>query len=51
MASEWDSFRTGLKERLLLIAVQGVVLFVLTVGFAFTTTNTLPRQSGRGVTP
>jgi len=29
MASEWDSFSTGLKERLLLIAAQVVVMTIL----------------------
>ncbi|WP_324662460.1 hypothetical protein [Haloarcula sediminis] len=40
MASEWDSFWTGLKERLLLITVQLLVLVVLGGGFAYIATNT-----------
>ncbi len=35
MATEWDSFSTGLKERLLLIVVQLVVLIALAGGFAY----------------
>ena len=40
MASEWDRFWTGLKERLLLIAVQVVVLLILAGGFAYIAANT-----------
>jgi hypothetical protein len=35
MASEWDSFWTGLRERLLLIIAQVVVLIVLAGVFAY----------------
>jgi len=40
MASEWDGFSTGLKERLLLVAVEVVVLIVLAGFFAYIAANT-----------
>ena len=39
MASEWDSFWAGLKERLLLIAGQ-VMLLLLVVALAYIAANT-----------
>ena len=40
MASEWDSLWAGLKERLLLIAAQVVVITVLVGALAYIAANT-----------